>query len=206
MRYIMLAILLNSCISVGQLKDNESRVWEPPANSYKNLKKAYFASGCFWCVEAVFESVKGVYEVYSGYSGGYLKNPTYNQIGTGRTGHAEAIYLEFDKNNISLDKLLLIFFQTHDPTQLNRQGNDFGTQYRSAIFYTDIKQKKITENIIKKLSESIYKNKEIVTKIELAKDFFEAEKEHINYYDLNSNQPYCQVVINPKIQKLKSLI
>ena len=105
-----------------------------------------------------------------------------------------------------MDKLLLIFFQTHDPTQLNRQGNDFGTQYRSAIFYTDIKQKKITENIIKKLSESIYKNKEIVTKIELAKDFFEAEKEHINYYDLNSNQPYCQVVINPKLEKLKSLI
>ncbi len=168
--------------------------------------KIYLAGGCFWCTEAIFNRVEGVKKVIPGYIGGNVKNPSYKEVCSGRTGHAEAIYLEFDKNNISLDKLLLIFFQTHDPTQLNRQGNDFGTQYRSAIFYTDIKQKKITENIIKKLSESIYKNKEIVTKIELAKDFFEAEKEHLNYYDLNSNQPYCQVVINPKIQKLKSLI
>ena len=168
--------------------------------------KIYLAGGCFWCTEAIFNRVEGVKKVIPGYIGGNLKNPSYKEVCSGKTGHAEAISLEFDKNIISLDKLLLIFFQTHDPTQLNRQGNDFGTQYRSAIFYTDIKQKKITENIIKKLSESIYKNKEIVTKIELAKDFFEAEKEHINYYDLNSNQPYCQVVINPKIQKLKSLI
>ena len=168
--------------------------------------KIFLAGGCFWCTEAIFNRVEGVKKVIPGYIGGNVKNPSYKQVCSGRTGHAEAISLEFDKNIISLDKLLLIFFQTHDPTQLNRQGNDFGTQYRSAIFYTDIKQKKITENIIKKLSQSIYKNKEIVTKIELAKDFFEAEKEHINYYDLNSNQPYCQVVINPKIQKLKSLI
>ena len=168
--------------------------------------KIYLAGGCFWCTEAIFNRVEGVKKVIPGYIGGNVKNPSYNEVCSGKTGHAEAVSIEFDKNIISLDKLLLIFFQTHDPTQLNRQGNDFGTQYRSAIFYTDIKQKKITENIIKKLSESIYKNKEIVTKIELAKDFFEAEKEHINYYDLNSNQPYCQVVINPKIQKLKSLI
>ena len=168
--------------------------------------KIYLAGGCFWCTEAIFNRVEGVKKVIPGYIGGNIKNPSYKEVCSGRTGHAEAISLEFDKNIISLDKLLLIFFQTHDPTQLNRQGNDYGTQYRSAIFYTDIKQKKITENIINKLSQSIYKNKEIVTKIELAKDFFEAEKEHINYYDLNSNQPYCQVVINPKIQKLKSLI
>ena len=168
--------------------------------------KIYLAGGCFWCTEAIFNRVEGVIKVIPGYIGGNVKNPSYKEVCSGRTGHAEAISLEFDKNIISLDKLLLIFFQTHDPTQLNRQGNDFGTQYRSAIFYTDIKQKKITENIIKKLSQSIYKNKEIVTKIELAKDFFEAEKEHVNYYDLNPNQPYCQVVINPKIQKLKSLI
>ena len=148
--------------------------------------KIYLAGGCFWCTEAIFNRVEGVKKVIPGYIGGNVKNPSYKDVCSGRTGHAEAVYLEFDKNIISLDKLLLIFFQTHDPTQLNRQGNDFGTQYRSAIFYTDIKQKKITEKIIKKLSES--------------------EKEHINYYDLNSNQPYCQVVINPKIQKLKSLI
>ena len=168
--------------------------------------KIYLAGGCFWCTEAIFNRVEGVKKVIPGYIGGIVKNPSYKEVCSGRTGHAEAISLEFDKNIISLDKLLLIFFQTHDPTQLNRQGNDFGTQYRSAIFYTDIKQKEITKNIIKKLSQSIYNNKEIVTKIELAKDFFEAEKEHVNYYDLNPNQPYCQVVINPKIQKLKSLI
>ena len=168
--------------------------------------KIYLAGGCFWCTEAIFNRVEGVIKVIPGYIGGNVKNPSYKEVCSGITGHAEAISLEFDKNLISLDKLLLIFFQTHDPTQLNRQGNDFGTQYRSAIFYTDIKQKEITKNIIKKLSQSIYNNKEIVTKIELAKDFFEAEKEHVNYYDLNPNQPYCQVVINPKIQKLKSLI
>ena len=168
--------------------------------------KIYLAGGCFWCTEAVFKRVEGVKKVIPGYIGGNIKNPSYKEVCSGRTGHAEAISLEFDKNIISLNKLLLIFFQTHDPTQLNRQGNDFGTQYRSAIFYTDIKQKKIIENIIKKLSQSIFKNKEIVTKTELAKDFFEAEKEHVNYYDLNSNQPYCQVIINPKIQKLKTLI
>mgnify|MGYP001158199563 CR=1 FL=1 len=168
--------------------------------------KIYLAGGCFWCTEAIFNRVEGVKKVIPGYIGGIVKNPSYKEVCSGRTGHAEAISLEFDKNIISLDKLLLIFFQTHDPTQLNRQGNDFGTQYRSAIFYIDINQKKITENIIKKLSQSIYNNKEIVTKIELAKDFFEAEKEHVNYYDLNPNQPYCQVVINPKIQKLKSLM
>ena len=132
--------------------------------------KIYLAGGCFWCTEAIFNRVEGVKKVIPGYIGGNLKNPSYKEVCSGKTGHAEAISLEFDKNIILLDKLLLIFFQTHDPTQLNRQGNDFGTQYRSAIFYTDIKQKKITENIIKKLSQSIYKNKEIVTKIELAKE------------------------------------
>ena len=166
----------------------------------------YFAGGCFWCTEAIFRRVEGVKKVIPGYIGGSIKNPSYKEVCSGKTGHAEAVYLEFDNKIISLDKLLLIFFQTHDPTQLNRQGNDVGTQYRSAIFYSDLKQKKITENIIKKLSQSIFKNKEIVTKTELAKDFFEAEKEHVNYYDLNSNQPYCQVIINPKIQKLKTLI
>ena len=168
--------------------------------------KIYLAGGCFWCTEAIFTRVEGVKKVIPGYIGGNIKNPSYKEVCSGRTGHAEAISVEFDKNIVSLNKLLLIFFQTHDPTQLNRQGNDFGTQYRSAIFYIDLKQKNIIENTIKTISKSIFKNKKIVTKIELAKDFFEAEKEHINYYDLNSNQSYCQIVISPKIQKLKSLI
>ena len=168
--------------------------------------KIYLAGGCFWCTEAIFTRVEGVKKVIPGYIGGNTKNPSYKEVCSGRTGHAEAISVEFDKNIVSLNKLLLIFFQTHDPTQLNRQGNDFGTQYRSAIFYIDLKQKSIIKNTLKTISKSIFKNKKIVTKIELAKDFFEAEKEHINYYDLNSNQSYCQIVISPKIQKLKSLI
>jgi len=168
--------------------------------------KIYLAGGCFWCTEAIFTRVEGVKKVIPGYIGGNIKNPSYKEVCSGRTGHAEAISVEFDKNIVSLNKLLLIFFQTHDPTQLNRQGNDFGTQYRSAIFYIDLKQKSIIKNTLKTISKSIFKNKKIVTKIELAKDFFEAEKEHINYYDLNSNQSYCQIVISPKIQKLKSLI
>ena len=166
----------------------------------------YFAGGCFWCTEAIFKRVEGVKKVIPGYIGGSIKNPSYKEVCSGKTGHAEAVYLEFDNKIISLDKLLLIFFQTHDPTQLNRQGNDVGTQYRSAIFYTDLKQKKDIENIMKKITKLIFKKKEIVTKIELAKEFFQAEKEHINYYDLNSSEPYCQIIINPKIQKLKSLI
>ena len=168
--------------------------------------KIYLAGGCFWCTEAIFTRVEGVKKVIPGYIGGNIKNPSYKEVCSGRTGHAEAISVEFDKNIVSLNKLLLIFFQTHDPTQLNRQGNDFGTQYRSAIFYIDLKQKNIIKNTIKTISKSIFKTKKIVTKIELAKDFFQAEKEHINYYDLNSNQSYCQIVISPKIQKLKSLI
>ena len=168
--------------------------------------KIYLAGGCFWCTEAIFTRVEGVKKVIPGYIGGNIKNPSYKEVCSGRTGHAESISVEFDKNIVSLNKLLLIFFQTHDPTQLNRQGNDFGTQYRSAIFYIDLKQKNIIKKTIKTISKSIFKNKKIVTKIELAKDFFEAEKEHINYYDLNSNQSYCQIVISPKIQKLKSLI
>ena len=161
----MLAILLNSCISVGQLKDNENRIWEPPANSYKNLKKAYFASGCFWCVEAVFESVKGVYEVYSGYSGGYLKNPTYNQIGTGRTGHAEAVEVLYNVEEIGYGTLLQVFFGSHDPTTLNRQGPDRGEQYRSIAFYQSEQEKKLIQDYVELLEKNKIFNKKIVTQI-----------------------------------------
>ena len=201
----MLAILLNSCISVGQLKDNENRIWEPPANSYKNLKKAYFASGCFWCVEAVFESVKGVYEVYSGYSGGYLKNPTYNQIGTGRTGHAEAIYLEFDKNNISFGEILTVFFKTHDPTTLNSQGPDRGEQYRSIAFYQTEQEKKLIQDYVKLLEKNKIFNKKIVTQILPFEVFYYAEEYHQNYERLNPYDPYVKNVSIPRINRFKKL-
>ena len=165
MRHIILAILLNSCMSIGQLKENKNPVWEPPANNYKNLKKAYFASGCFWCVEAVFESVKGVYEVYSGYSGGYLKNPTYSQIGTGRTGHAEAIEVLYNSEEIGYGTLLQVFFGSHDPTTLNRQGPDRGEQYRSIAFYQTEQEKKLIEDYIKLLDKNKIFDKKIVTQL-----------------------------------------
>ena len=165
MKYVILAILLNSCMSVGQLKDNKNPIWKPPAGTYKNLKKAYFASGCFWCVEAVFESVKGVYEVYSGYSGGYLKNPTYNQIGTGRTGHAEAVEVLYNVEEIGYGTLLQVFFGSHDPTTLNRQGPDRGEQYRSIVFYQGEQEKKLTQDYIKLLEKNNIFEKKIVTQV-----------------------------------------
>ena len=168
--------------------------------------KIFFAGGCFWCTEAIFRRVEGVGEVLPGYIGGHIKNPSYKEVCSGMTGHAEAVSVEFDDKIILLEKLLLIFFQTHDPTQINRQGNDIGTQYRSAIFYTNQKQKKLIEKYIKRLAKSIFINKDIVTKVELAKDFYIAEKEHLNYFNLNSNQPYCQLVIIPKIEKLKEIV
>jgi len=170
------------------------------------VSKIYFAGGCFWCTEAIFTRVEGVEKVLPGYIGGHLKNPSYKEVCSGRTGHAEAVLVEFNDKIISLEKLLLIFFQIHDPTQLNRQGNDIGTQYRSAIFYTNQKHKEFIEIIINKLSKSIFNKKNIVTIVELAKDFYIAEKEHLNYFNLNSNKPYCQLVISPKIQKLKEII
>jgi len=168
--------------------------------------KIFFAGGCFWCTEAIFRRVEGVAKVLPGYIGGHIKNPSYKEVCSGKTGHAEAVSVEFDDKIVSLEKLLLIFFQTHDPTQINRQGNDIGTQYRSVIFYTNQKQKKLIEKNINKLAKSILINKDIVTKVELAKDFYIAEKEHFKYFDLNSNQPYCQLVIMPKIEKLKKIV
>ena len=166
---------------------------------------ATFAGGCFWCTEAVYEQIKGVMNVTSGYTGGTFKNPTYTEISTGRTGHAEAIQIEFNPAEVSFKDLLYIFFMTHDPTTLNRQGADVGTQYRSAIFYHSDNQKEIAETMIQLIeSEKIYKNK-IVTEITPATIFYKAEAYHQNYYFNNKFQPYCQVVINPKLDKLKKL-
>ena len=203
MRNIVLAILLNSCISVGQLKDNKNPIWEPPDNNYKNLKKAYFASGCFWCVEAVFESVKGVYEVYSGYAGGYLKNPTYYQIGTGRTGHAEAVEILYNDKEIGYGTLLQVFFGSHDPTTLNRQGPDRGEQYRSIAFYQNEQEKDLILDYIKLLEfNKIFSNK-IVTQIVPFEVFYYAEEYHQNYERLNPYDPYVKNVSIPRINRFK---
>ncbi len=168
-------------------------------------KIATFAGGCFWCTEAVYEEIKGVISVTSGYTGGKLKNPTYSDITTGKTGHAEAIQIEFNPAEISFNDLLYIFFATHNPTTLNRQGADVGTQYRSEVFYHSKEQKEITETMIAQLEKEKVYNSHIVTKITPATIFYKAEDYHQNYYYNNQFQPYCQVVINPKLEKLRKL-
>ncbi|MFD2562598.1 peptide-methionine (S)-S-oxide reductase MsrA [Aquimarina rubra] len=169
-----------------------------------NLSTAVFAGGCFWCTEAVFQRLEGVYKVISGYTGGTIKNPAYREITTGRTGHAEAIKIEYDAEIINYHELLEIFFATHDPTTLNRQGADRGTQYRSAIFYIDEEQKEMAQSIIESLtSEGIFDDP-IVTEVTELGAFYNAEDYHQNYYNQNSNQGYCQFVINPKLSKLQN--
>src|SRR3954471_19312457 len=153
---------------------------------------AVLAGGCFWCTEAVFLDVVGVKSVESGYTGGTVANPTYKQVCGGDTGHAEAIRVTFDPNQLSYDDLLEVFFATHDPTQLNRQGNDVGTQYRSVIFYASDEQKQEAESIIKELEEAHAYSQPIVTTLEPLGKFYEAEDYHKNYYERNQGQPYCQ--------------
>lgn len=166
-----------------------------------NLQQITFGNGCFWCTEAIFQSIKGVKSVVSGYMGGQIKNPSYREVCTGKTGHAEVLRIEYDANEISFDELLLVFFKTHDPTTLNRQGNDVGTQYRSAIFYHDNAQKQQAEAMIKKLTQEQVYSKPIVTEITPATEFYRAEDYHQDYFKNNPHNPYCAVVIQPKLQK-----
>lgn len=164
---------------------------------------ATLAGGCFWCTEAVFQRLKGVESVTPGYTGGHIKNPSYHEVVAGDTGHAEALKIVFDPGIITYKRLLEIFFHLHDPTTLNRQGNDAGPQYRSAIFYHDTKQKETAENVIKDIEKSkLWGGRKIVTEIQSAPEFYPAENYHKNYYNENSYQPYCTYVIDPKIQKL----
>lgn len=172
-------------------------------NSQENLEIAVFAGGCFWCTEAVFQKLRGVHSVLPGYTGGNTDNPTYEQVSSGSTGHAEAIKFEYDPKLISYRDLLEVFFATHDPTTLNRQGNDVGTQYRSSIFYTSESQKEQAEDIITELRESHSYTSPIVTTVEPLTKFYEAEDYHKNYFERNQGAPYCMVVINPKIKKFK---
>jgi len=169
----------------------------------KNLKEVTFGAGCFWCIEAVFEELKGVVSVESGYSGGAVLNPTYTQICTGTTGHAEVARITYDADVISFKELLEVFWQTHDPTTLNRQGNDVGTQYRSAIFYHDASQKEQAEHYKNELNKSGAFSKAIVTEISPLINYYKAENYHQNYYSLNPNQGYCQYIIAPKMEKFR---
>jgi len=167
------------------------------------LKTATLGAGCFWCIEAIFQNLKGVESVVSGYTGGRVENPTYEQICTGTTGHAEVAQIIFDPAVISFEDLLYVFWRTHDPTTLNRQGADVGTQYRSAIFFDSEEQKKIAEKSKAKTDASDLWPEPIVTEISQLDKFYKAEEYHQDYYRLNSNQPYCRLIIDPKIRKLK---
>ena len=167
------------------------------------MEKAVFAGGCFWCTEAVFQRIKGVEKILPGYTGGTIKNPAYREVCSGRTGHAEAIEITFNKEEVSFNTLMEIFFATHDPTTLNRQGADVGTQYRSGIFYTTEEQKELAEVFIKELNDTNYFDAPLVTEITPLAVFYNAEEDHQNYYNENSDQRYCDYTITPKIEKIK---
>jgi peptide-methionine (S)-S-oxide reductase len=164
---------------------------------------AIFGGGCFWCIEAIFQRLTGVAHVESGYMGGSVDNPTYHQVCSGDTGHVEVVRVTFDPDQISYRELLDVFFSVHDPTTLNRQGNDAGEQYRSVIFYTDEEQQRIAEDVIAEMTAGEEFSEPIVTEVEPASKFYVAEGYHQNYYNENSRQPYCMFVISPKLAKLE---
>lgn len=171
----------------------------------KNLQKATFGMGCFWCSEALFQKLNGVVNVRSGYEGGHVANPSYEDVCTGTTGHAEVIEVTYDPLKIKYDELLEVFWKSHDPTTLNRQGADVGTQYRSVIFYHNDEQRRIAENYKKELNDTKAFDRPIVTEISKAGPFYVAESYHQDYFNKNRNQPYCRLVILPKMEKLEKL-
>ena len=193
-KFLFLIFLIGGIISqaTGRLKS-------------ESMELATFGGGCFWCTEAIFKDLKGVNSVISGYSGGEVENPSYQEVCTGKTGHAEAVQIEFDPSVVPFSKLLEIFFATHDPTTLNRQGNDVGTQYRSVIFYHNQKQKETAETVIDRLNKENVYGKPVVTVVEPWKNFFKAEDYHQDYFENNPDQSYCQYVIAPKVEKFQKI-
>lgn len=200
---LLLTILAISCTAKN--KKHESQAFKEPIkmNITDNREVATFAGGCFWCTEAIFTDLKGVEKVVSGYIGGTVKNPSYREVCEGNTGHAEAIQITFNPSEIAYEDLLEVFFGTHDPTTLNRQGADVGTQYRSEIFYHSAEQKEKAEKYIAYIEKEKLYNNPIVTAISSASIFYEAEDYHQDYYAQNASQGYCQMVIAPKLEKLR---
>ena len=204
LNFVLCNFTLLACVQNNQPMNNNQPNAGPgmPANT----DTAIFANGCFWCTEAIFQQVDGVLSVESGYSGGKVANPTYEQVSTGTTGHAECLKIVYDPAKVSYEELLEIFWETHDPTTLNRQGNDVGTQYRSAIFYNSEAQQRLAEGYKKKLNESGAFDNPIVTEIVELEKFYKAEDYHQNYYNQNANKnPYCQLVVRPKVEKFKKV-
>ena len=199
----ILLVVFQSCAQ--QIEQNENSKRKSAPKDLSNFQTAYFASGCFWCVEAIYETIDGVYEAESGYAGGKTKDPTYEEVCSGNTGHAEVARVVFDDDKITFDELLELFWFVHDPTQLNRQGNDIGTQYRSVIFYHSEYQKERAEFFISKLTEEQVWQNPIVTEVIEINNFFRAENYHHNYFELNPQNAYCQAVVRPKVEKFKKV-
>jgi peptide-methionine (S)-S-oxide reductase len=192
-----------SCTSENNYKTMSTSLMNTP---FEKVDTATFGTGCFWCTEAIFEQLKGVLKVESGYSGGHIKNPTYKQVCDGNTGHAECVQIQYEPEKISYDELLEVFWQVHDPTTLNRQGADVGTQYRSAIFYHNAEQKEKAERYKRELNDSGAFKDPIVTEITPSGQFYVAENYHQEYYENNKNaNPYCAVVIRPKLEKFQKV-
>jgi peptide-methionine (S)-S-oxide reductase len=203
------AILFMACTNPGKGDQKKSEELNNNQKSNfmetKNLDTATFGGGCFWCVEAVYQQLDGVVSVASGYSGGQRANPTYEQVCSGATGHAEVIQIVYDTTKLSFDELLQVFWTVHDPTTLNRQGADVGTQYRSVVFYHNEHQKETTKSYIEKLNAEHAFNNPVVTEVSPFTAFYKAEDYHQNYYNENQNQPYCSLVIQPKVEKFKKV-
>ena len=196
MKKIIVSLLLFSIYGNAQVK---------PVNETSNLETITLGGGCYWCVEAVYENLKGVTSVVSGFSGGRTNNPSYEEVSRGRTGYAESVQITYDKTITSLDEIFEVFFTVHDPTTLNRQGADEGTQYRSVIFYRNDTQKKAAQTIIAALQKAKVYDRPIVTTLEPFTKFYKAEDYHQNYYANNKSEPYCQMVIQPKIAKFEKV-
>jgi peptide-methionine (S)-S-oxide reductase len=198
------SISIYSCKEIKSV-NKESEINSMDSTQNLNLDEATFGGGCFWCTEAIYERVEGVHKVVSGYAGGHVKNPTYKEVCDGTTGHVEVIQISYDPKAVSYDELLEIFFKTHDPTTLNRQGADVGTQYRSAIFYHNGEQKKKAEFYKAELEKSGAWDNPVVTEISPLTNYYPAEDYHQDYYENNPNQGYCAFVIGPKVEKFEKV-
>jgi len=203
--FSLISLTFSSCAQTD--KKNNSKTIDMKENITTEPGKAIatFGAGCFWCVEAVFQQLEGVEKVVSGYSGGKIKNPTYKEVCSGLTGHAEVIQITYDTTKVNYETLLEAFWSSHDPTTMNRQGADVGSQYRSVIFYHDDQQKKLAEEYKAKLNASGAFEKPVVTEISSFESFYKAEDSHQNYYNQNKDAPYCSYVITPKLEKFKKV-
>ena len=200
---LILFITFFGCNSTQEKQENIME--EKQAITSESVDTITLGGGCFWCVEAVFLRMKGVVSATSGYSGGFVKNPAYREVCNGTTGHTEVVQVAFNKNETSLEDILSVFFVVHDPTTPNRQGNDVGTQYRSAIYYHDDNQKKIVQDAIKKLTDQKVFPDKIITEVAPIANFYKAEDYHQNYYNQNSSEPYCRFVVKSKVDKFEKL-